>query len=113
MCDQHLIRASSPPSRCDWCEAEFRDRVNSGRQIGITAAFAGGPLVAGVALLVTGHAAGGAAAFLLGPLVGIAVRTYQRRRGAMRRRFLAERADPLPEARVVRSSEPRGTGPTW
>jgi hypothetical protein len=105
MCDQHFIRASSPPSRCDWCEAEFRDSVNSGRQVGITAAFAGGPVVGGVVLLVTGHPVGGAAAFMLGPLVGIAVRAYQRGRSAMRRRFLAERADPVPEARVVRRGE--------
>ncbi len=101
MCDQHQIRHSDPPSRCDWCEAEFRDLISSGRQVGITAAFTGGPIAAGTALLVTGHAAGGVVAFILGPLVGIAVRVYQRRRGAMRRRFLGERAEILPPARVV------------
>jgi hypothetical protein len=101
MCDQHSIRESTPPSRCDWCEAEFRDQIDGGRQVGVTAAFAGGPIAAGTALLVTGHTAVGVVAFLLGPLVGIAVRVYQRRRGAMRRRFLDERADALPPARVV------------
>jgi len=100
-CDQHSIRQSTPPSRCDWCEAEFRDRVNGGREIGVTVAFVGSPIVAGTALVVMGHVLAGGAAFMLGPLVGVAIRVYQRRRGAMRRRFLAERAEPLPPARLI------------
>ena len=106
MCDQHSILRSTPPSRCDWCEAAFRDLVNSGRQIGLAAAFAGGPILAGTALVVMGHALAGTATFTLGPLLGIAARVHQRRRGAMRRRFLAERAESLPPARVVHRRPP-------
>jgi hypothetical protein len=101
MCDLHRIRESTPPSRCDWCEVEFRDLVDSGRQVAVTAAFAAGPIAVGAALMAIGYAAVGVVAFLLGPAVGIAVRVYQRRHGAMRRRFLAERAELLPAARVV------------
>ena len=101
LCDDHRIRESTPPSRCDWCEAEFRRRIESGWQLWVTIAFAMGPMLLGIVLLATGSVMAGAAAFILGPMVGVAVRAYQRRIGAMRRRFLAERADLLPPARLV------------
>lgn len=101
MCDLHRIRESTPPSRCDDCEAEFRDWLNGTRQLGITVAWMLGPIAAGAALMAMGYLAAGAALGGLGSIAGISVRVYQRRRGQMRRRFLAEHADSLPPARVV------------
>lgn len=106
MCDQHRIRESTPPSRCDECEADFRDRVNSSGQLGITVVWMLGPIAAGAALMASGYLAAGAALGGLGSIGGIAMRVYQRRRGKMRRRFLAEEADALPPARVI--ERPRG-----
>jgi len=101
MCDLHRIRESTPPSRCDECEAEFRDQVNSTRQLGITVAWMLGPIAAGAALMAAGYLAAGAALGGLGSIAGIGVRIVQRRRGKMRQRFLAELADSLPPARLV------------
>jgi hypothetical protein len=75
--------------------------VNSGRELGITVAWLVAPLVGGSVLMAIGYTALGAAIGGFGSIVGILLRTYQRRLGSMRRRFLAERADLLPPARLV------------